>query len=316
MSEHLDVVVPDSLTGQRVDRVLSMLTGMPRRDAAELVAAGQVRVDGATVRTRSAPLRGGQRLESPVPERALPMPRADAGVDFGVVHEDADVVVVDKPAGLVVHHGAGHGGGTLVDGLLARYPDLATTAGLGDPARPGIVHRIDKGTSGLLVVARSARAFESLSRQFRAHTAARRYVALVAGLVADDAGVVDAPIARSVRRPDRMAVRAGGRPARTGYEVRRRASTPVPVSLVEASLETGRTHQVRVHLAAIGHPVVGDDRYGGAAARPPALVGLLGPGRVFLHAALLGFEHPDGSWQEWRSPLPADLERVLAALGD
>ncbi len=312
----LELEVPVALHGERVDRALALLAGVPRRLAAELVTSGAVRVDGVVVNVRSNCLRRGQRLQAFVPPRRAVGPRPDHDVVFSVVHEDEDLVVVDKPAGLVVHHGAGHGGGTLVDGLLARYPDLARLAAqdVGDPARPGIVHRLDRGTSGLLVVARSARAFEVLSRQLREHRAERRYLALAAGVLAEDRGMVDAPIGRSTRRPDRMTVRVGGRPARTHYTVRTRYREPVPATLLELALETGRTHQVRVHLAALGTPVVGDDRYGGAAARPKALVSRLGPGRLFLHAWLLSLDHPDGRRCTWEVPLPADLAAVLAEL--
>ena len=313
----LCVEVPPTLAGERVDRALALLTGVTRRVAAALVAAGGVRLDGVVVSARSTPLRAGQLLEAVIPAPEPEGPRPDPSVSFTVAYEDDDLLVVDKPAGLVVHHGAGHSGGTLVDGLVARYPELAALAGsgVGDPTRPGIVHRLDKGTSGLLVVARSPAAFASLSTQLREHQAERRYTALVAGIVEADQGIVDAPIGRSVRRPDRMTVRAGGRPARTHYSVRARFSDPVPVTLLDAALETGRTHQVRVHLAALGTPVIGDDRYGDARARPKELVRLLGPGRLFLHAGRLSVVHPDGTRRTWEAPLPDDLERALAALG-
>lgn len=316
LGQSVDIEVPATLDGERIDRTVALLTGVPRRVAAELVTTGAVRVDGVPVTTRSTALRTGQRLEIFVPAPEGAGPRPDPTVSFGVVYEDDDLVVVDKPAGLVVHHGAGHRQGTLVDGLVARFPDLVALgeAGIGDPARPGIVHRLDKGTSGLLVVARSSAAFATLSEQLREHRAERRYVALVAGTVRDDQGIVDAPIGRSARRPDRMTVRAGGRPARTRYTVRTRFDEPVPATLLEATLDTGRTHQVRVHLAALGTPVVGDDRYGETRARPRALVDLLTPGRLFLHAWRLSVDHPDGRRLSWESPVPADLERVLAAL--
>jgi 23S rRNA pseudouridine1911/1915/1917 synthase len=174
------------------------------------------------------------------------------------------------------------------------------------------VHRLDKGTSGLLVVARTPAAFRSLSGQLREHTAGRHYRALVAGTVEDDAGVVDAPIGRSPRQPTRMAVTRGGRPARTAYTVVARYREPLEATLVEATLDTGRTHQVRVHLAAIGHPVFGDDRYWGTTARPRTATGLLAPGRLFLHACRLSLDHPDsGERRSWESPLPPDLDAVL-----
>jgi 23S rRNA pseudouridine1911/1915/1917 synthase len=237
-------------------------------------------------------------------------------VTFAVVHEDADLVVVDKPAGLVVHHGAGHRAGTLVDGLVARFPDLAGLAerGGGDPGRPGIVHRLDKGTSGLLVIARTPQAYHLLSKQFRAHSAGREYLVLAAGRVEADEGTIDAPIGRSTRQRTRMAVTARGRQARTEYRVVARFSDPVPCTLLEARLDTGRTHQVRVHLAAIGHPVIGDERYGGPAARPRPVTGQMVPGRLFLHAFRLSLDHPAGGRRSWDAPRPDDLARVLARL--
>ncbi|HYA68957.1 MAG TPA: RluA family pseudouridine synthase [Acidimicrobiales bacterium] len=310
----LDLEVPRTLDGQRIDRSIAMLTGLARRAAADLVTEGRATVDGAVVRTRSHSLVAGQRLHVAITAAPPSGPVADASVEFAVVAEDRQIVVIDKPAGLVVHHGAGHGGATLVDGLLARYPDLAaiTAGGIGDPGRPGIVHRLDKGTSGLMVVARTPEAFESLTRQFRDHRAARAYLALVMGVVGADQGVIDAPIGRSAREPTRMAVRSGGRPARTTYRVRDRFSSPTACTLIEAELETGRTHQVRVHLNAIGHPVVGDIRYGGGRARPEALAGLLVAGRIFLHAYRLSIDHPDGGRFTWECELPADLRQVLA----
>jgi 23S rRNA pseudouridine1911/1915/1917 synthase len=300
------VTVPAALDGVRVDRAVALLADVSRGQAAELVAAGRVTVDGVPVATRSAALVAGSTLAVDLPDAAPAGVEPEPDVELRVVHADAAVVVVDKPAGVVVHPGAGHARGTLVAGLLARFPDLA---GVGDPERPGIVHRLDRGTSGLLVVARTAAAYQSLTAQLAARTVGRRYVALVTGHVVDDRGVVDAPIGRSSRTPTKMAVSANGRPARTGYRVLRRlASQPAldqPSTLLTLALETGRTHQIRVHLAAIGHPVVGDDRYG-----PPGRVGgrVLPAGRLFLHAAQLGFDHPGrGERVVWTSPLPDDL---------
>jgi 23S rRNA pseudouridine1911/1915/1917 synthase len=191
-----------------------------------------------------------------------------------------------------------------VNGLLARYPELA---GVGDPARPGVVHRLDRDTSGVLVVARTATAYRALVEMLAAHEIERRYLALVWGHLDVPRGVVDAPIGRSVRRPTRMAVREGGRSARTVYAVSAEYADPA-VSLVECTLETGRTHQIRVHLQAIGHPVVGDPAYGGARRR-------LDPGRPFLHATSVSFAHPvGGAPVTVTEPLPAELEAVLAGL--
>jgi 23S rRNA pseudouridine1911/1915/1917 synthase len=313
-----ETVVPATLEGERVDRAVALLTGLPRSAVTGLVGDGRVSVDGQRVEVRSRTLGAGQTLRVDIAAPVADGPRADAAVAFSVVYEDPDLIVVDKPAGLVVHHGAGHRGGTLVDGLLARYPELAGLApsGAGEPDRPGIVHRLDKGTSGLLVVARSPAAFHSLSAQLRSHTAGRHYLALVAGTVEDDAGMVDAPIGRSPRQPTRMAVTRGGRPARTAYTVVRRYAQPLEATLVEATLETGRTHQVRVHLAAIGHPVMGDDRYWGTRPRPTGSGELPARGRLFLHACRLSLDHPvSGERRSWESPLPPDLAAVLEGQG-
>jgi 23S rRNA pseudouridine1911/1915/1917 synthase len=204
-----------------------------------------------------------------------------------------------------VHPGAGNARGTMVAGLLARYPELA---GVGEPERPGIVHRLDKGTSGLLVVARTQDAYESLVEQLSSRSVERRYLTLVWGCPEPATGVVDAPIGRSRRDPTRMTVSATGREARTRYEVRERFTEPIVASLVECKLETGRTHQIRVHLAAIGRPVVGDPRYKGARAsfKTP---------RMFLHAHTLAFDHPaTGERVSFTAPLPADLQSVLDRL--
>ena len=300
-------VVPAALAGERVDRVVALLTGLPRSDVAALVQAGAVRVGGRAVGTRSRRLAEGDDLEVDVPAPA-PAPdllAGDDGVAVEIVHADASVVVVDKAAGLVVHPGAGQGTGTLVHGLVARFPDLA---GVGEPGRPGIVHRLDKGTSGLLVVARTPDAYRSLVRQLKRRDVERRYLALVSGQVEAPAGLVDAPVGRASADPTRMAVSARGRQARTRYEVRERFSEPAPATLLECRLETGRTHQIRVHLAAIDHPVLGDARYGGAR------TARLAPPRPFLHAHRLAFDHPEtGTRRSFSSELPADLAAVLAA---
>ena len=297
-------IIPSALHGERVDRVVAMLTGMARSEVAAMVKAGAVQVGGQTVNTRSLRLTEGDRLEVSVPEPAAPSRlEPDAGVDVTVVHEDAEVIVVDKAAGVVVHPGSGHGRGTLVQGLLARFPDLAEI-GVGEADRPGIVHRLDKGTSGLLVVARTADAYRSLVDQLKQRAVDRRYLCLVWEHLASPDGVVDAPVGRAAADPTRMAVSTRGRPARTRYHVLERRTDP-DVTLLECRLETGRTHQVRVHLASIGHPVVGDARYNGS--RPSLAVG-----RPFLHAHRLAFGHPaGGETVSFSSPLPAELEAVL-----
>ncbi|HEX5266074.1 MAG TPA: RluA family pseudouridine synthase [Acidimicrobiales bacterium] len=312
MSPPSSAEIPEALVGQRLDRVVSMVTGLPRAEAAGLVTGGAVRVGGDPATRGSRRMALGEVVEiTTTPGEAAP-PAPDPSVPLHVVHEDRELVVVDKPAGLVVHPGAGNRGGTLVNGLLARYPEMAR---VGDPERPGIVHRLDKGTSGLLVVARTSGAYAALVAMLAGRQVSRAYLVLVAGAVESDRGVVDAPVGRSARQPTRMAVTAGGRGARTRYEVRRRfppTSEGRSLTLLECSLETGRTHQIRVHLAAIGHPVAGDPAYGrgGAAALLPGLA------RPFLHAHRLAFEHPAGTGRlELSSPLPADLEAVLDPLG-
>jgi 23S rRNA pseudouridine1911/1915/1917 synthase len=322
--------IPAALAGERVDRAVALLGGLTRSEVAELVRAGRVRLSGAAVSTRSRRVAGGEDLEVDLPPRGpVAAVAADPTVDVRVVHADDDIVVVDKPAGLVVHPGAGHRVGTLVQGLVARFPDLVD-AGAGDAGRPGIVQRLDKGTSGLLVVARTAEAYRSLVDQLSARSGGsagaasqpratagpggepgmieRRYLALVLGSVDADAGEVEAPMGRSDRDPTRMAVSRRGRPARTAYRVESRYRFPVMATLVDCRLETGRTHQIRVHLAAIGHPVAGDVRYGGAESR-------LALERPFLHAHRLRFDHPrTGERLAFSSPLPADLAAVLAEL--
>jgi 23S rRNA pseudouridine1911/1915/1917 synthase len=291
--------VPRALDGERVDRVVAFMTGLPRSEVADLVAAGQVRLGGTTVETRSRRVAEGDVVEVAVPAATHDRPAPDPSVVVPVVYADEHVIVVDKPAGLVVHPGAGQQEGTLVHGLLHQFPDLAD---VGDPNRPGIVHRLDKGTSGLMVVARTPASLADLTAQLKARDVERRYLALVLGEVSEGKGVVDAPVGRSTRQPTRMAVTARGRPARTRYEVLERYTEPVPATLLECRLETGRTHQVRVHLAAIGHPVAGDTRYGRGDA--------LAMKRPFLHAHELAFDHPDGSRRRFHSSLPADLEQV------
>ncbi len=296
--------VPTALDGQRIDRVVAMLTGISRTEATGLIAAGGVLVDGVAATKGAERLRVGQAvaIEVPEPVAAAP-PMAEDGIEAPVVFVDEHVVVVDKPADLVVHPGAGHDHGTLVSALLARYPEMA---GVGDPQRPGIVHRLDRGTSGLLMAARTARAHESLVRQLSQRSVDRRYRALVWGHPDAPRGLIEAPIGRSPKHPTRMAVTSNGKEARTRYEVEQTFAEPTRSALVTCRLETGRTHQIRVHLSAIGHAVVGDDRYGGVRQTLPSP-------RPFLHAEALGFDHPaTGERLMFTSELPADLVAVLA----
>lgn len=304
-------VVPPALDGERIDRVVAMMTDLPRSEVSRLVQVGSVRIDGATIATRSRKVKEGEVVEVDVPERVTDEAlEPDPSVEIDIVHHDDDIIVVDKRAGVVVHPGAGHGTGTLVQGLLARFPELARLpeAGAGEADRPGIVHRLDAGTSGLLVVARSVRAYHDLVRQLGARDVQRHYRSLVLHTVEANAGEVDAPIGRSDGDPTRMTVANAGREARTRYEVLARYREPVPTTELSCRLETGRTHQIRVHLAAIGHPVVGDGRYGGDRPAIPLA-------RPFLHAERLGFVHPtSGETMSFVSELPEELERVRATL--
>jgi 23S rRNA pseudouridine1911/1915/1917 synthase len=294
--------IPPALAGERLDRIVALVTDASRSDAAALVAAGGVRVDGEVVASGKLRLQLGQVID--VDESKLPMPdlpAADPTVEFAVVYEDNDVIVVDKPAGLVVHPGAGNLDRTLVNGLLAGYPELAD---IGEAYRPGIVHRLDVGTSGLMVVARSIPAYHSLVYALSQRDVTRVYRTMVWGHPANPTGVIDAPIGRDHRDAMRMAVVVDGKSARTRYHVLTAYRTPTEASSVECRLESGRTHQIRVHLAAIGHPVIGDGTYGGI--RHPVVAP-----RPFLHAAELTFVHPvSGESLSFTSPLPADLVAV------
>jgi 23S rRNA pseudouridine1911/1915/1917 synthase len=304
MTTHLAEVVPAALEGERVDRAVAILADLSRSAVATLIGDGAVRLDGIPARSASMRVSEGQQLEVALPDPVDPRPGPDAAVEFSVRHEDDDVVVIDKPAGLVVHPGAGHADATLVHGLVHRFPEIAD---VGEAHRPGIVHRLDRGTSGLLVVARTAAAYDELVRQMSNHEPERVYQALTWGHIESDRGTIDAPIGRSPRHPTRMAVSDQGRRAVTHYEVNQRFDVPRDTTLVTCRLETGRTHQIRVHLRAIGHPVVGDRDYDGG--RPG-----LDPGRPFLHAGRLRFVHPTtGEPVTVEAPLPADLVECLGA---
>ncbi|HTT59877.1 MAG TPA: RluA family pseudouridine synthase [Acidimicrobiales bacterium] len=305
--EILEVAVPATLDGMRVDRAISLLTGRSRAEAVEAVQQGRVRVDERVVTKPSLALVSGQFLVAQM-RGSLQGLQPDAGVEVDVVREDPDFVVVEKAPHQVVHPGAGQREGTLVAGLLARYPEIGRLAdeGLSEPDRPGIVHRLDKGTSGLLVVARSPEGLESLASQMAARRVARGYLALVRGHVQEEHGIVDAPIGRSTRNPTQMAIRSDGRVARTHYDVIGRLSDAYDATLLRLRLETGRTHQIRVHLASIGHPVVNDLRYGHHRDER------LDEERLFLHAASLSFLHPrSGEVVRTDSVLPRDLRAAL-----
>ena len=295
--------IPEALADERLDRVVALIAEVSRSVAARMIDDGSVTVDGVVARSGSNRVEAGSTIEAVRPAPPDPRPAPDPEVDFSVVFEDRHIVVVDKPVDLVVHPGAGNADGTLVNGLVARYPEIAS---VGEAHRPGIVHRLDRTTSGLLVVARSAQAHRGLVAQMSAHEPERIYRALVWGLLANDQGTIDAPIGRSTRRPTRMSVTGHGRRALTHYDVLERFGEPRQSSLLSCRLETGRTHQIRVHLRAIGHPVVGDRAYDGS--RPG-----LDLARPFLHACALRFAHPvTGERLELESDLPDDLSAVLA----
>ena len=298
--------MPPTLDGERLDRVIAVLCGCSRSEADRVIADGHVSVDGEVAASRSGRVSEGEVIEVDAdPHRAPARLEPDPAVEFAVVHQDEDLLIIDKPAGVVVHPGAGSETGTLAAGLLARFPDLAA---VGEPLRPGIVHRLDKGTSGLLAVARNEATRRSLTDQLSARRMGRLYVALVWGRFDERSGVIDAPIGRSSRDRTRMAVVVDGREARTRYEVKSTFSAPGELALLECSLESGRTHQVRVHLAEIGHPVVGDVVYGSSRPR-------LGLGRQFLHSAELRLRHPrTREAMVFVSELPPDLGSVLATL--
>jgi 23S rRNA pseudouridine1911/1915/1917 synthase len=295
---------PAASAGRRLDEVVAGLAGVSRTMAARWVEDGHVQVDGRH-RPKSHRLRGGEALAWDPPPIALPGPPAPEARPLPVRYEDDRLLVVAKPAGLVVHPAPGHPAGTLVNALLGREGGLSSAGG---QQRPGIVHRLDKDTSGLLVVAKDDATHLALVRDLAAHRIERRYLALAQGHLPAESGTVDAPMGRHPRDRKRMAVVAGGRRAVTHWRVRERLRG---ADLVEATLQTGRTHQIRVHLAHLRHPVAGDLTYGA----DPRLAASLGLDRPFLHAWRLSLRHPyDGHLIELTEPLPEDLEGVLDRL--
>jgi 23S rRNA pseudouridine1911/1915/1917 synthase len=306
----VEVVAGAESAGVRLDAFLATsVGGLSRTRARRAIDEGDVLVDGRTVRA-SHKLKGGERIEIELPE---PPPSAlvPEPIPFAVAYEDESLVVLDKPAGLVVHPGAGVPSGTLANGLMYRYGG----AGGGPSWRPGIVHRIDRDTSGLLVVARTEAAHAGLSAQFLARTVEKRYVALVHGRVETDAATIEKPIARHPKIRVRMAVAAhgSGRPAITRFKVAERFEG---MTLLDVEIKTGRTHQIRVHLADAGHPVAGDEVYGhgrAASLRDPGLRRRLeAMGRHFLHASHLAFDHPGtGDRVAFTCPLPPDLAELV-----
>ncbi len=299
----IDETVPSALAGQRVDRVISLVADIPRAAASQIIDAGAVLLDGVVVKAGKIKVTEGQRIVvdlSLLPEKQLPAGEPNIKVD--VVYVDEDVIVINKQAGIVVHPGAGNPTGTLVNAVLAIYPEIAS---VGDPFRPGVVHRLDAGTTGLMVMARTKGAYDSLVEALQRRVVVRRYLAIVWGEMSAPSGVIDAPLGRDQRDPTKMAVLAGGKIARTNYEVRQAFTLPVSCSLLECGLETGRTHQIRVHLATLGHSVVGDVVYGGARS-------VLSSPRPMLHAMTLKFDHPvTGIEMEFHSEIPKDFAAIL-----
>jgi 23S rRNA pseudouridine1911/1915/1917 synthase len=328
MAEELveTVEVDGAHAGERLDRVLAaMVASLSRSRLKSLIVAGQVAIGATTIRDPSHHVNAGDTIRVCVPPPDDPEPLPEA-IPLVVLYEDDDIIVVDKPKGLVVHPAAGNWTGTLVNALIAHCG--ASLSGIGGVRRPGIVHRLDKDTTGVMVAAKNDRAHKKLAAQFADHGRTgpleRGYLAFCWGVPAHPHGVVEKPIDRHPHARDKMAVRAGGREAITHWRVLERYAAidgrPI-VSLVECRLETGRTHQIRVHLASIGHPLLGDDVYGPgfktkmALLAEPARAALATLERQALHAYLLTIEHPTtGERLVFRTPLPADLESLRVSL--
>lgn len=305
MSERVSVTVPATDRPRRADRVVADAVGLSRSYVQRLIEDGRLTVRGEPVKSNTM-LDAGTSLELDIPDRAVATIEAE-DIPLKVVYEDADVLILDKPAGLVTHPAPGHTSGTLVNALLARggVEAYGTVAG---ENRPGIVHRLDRDTSGLILVARNDRAQAALMAQLKARRVKKTYLALVYGAVPAEKGRIEAPIGRDPRHYSHMAVIATGKPATTGYRVRERFPN---WSLLEVDLMTGRTHQIRVHLASIGHPVAGDPVYATSTARsgPPGLH------RMFLHSWRIEFASPSGDRViRAEAPLPVELESVLDEL--
>ncbi|HJQ33404.1 MAG TPA: RluA family pseudouridine synthase [Pyrinomonadaceae bacterium] len=308
----LAFVAEASDAGARLDAFLAArVEGVSRSALKRAIDDGDVLVGGRAAKP-SHKLRAGERVEVELPAPP-PSEVAPEEIPLDVLHEDDEVVVVNKPAGLVVHPAAGVPSGTLANALAFHFNQLSEHAG---SLRPGIVHRLDRDTSGVIVVAKTARAHESLSEQFRARTVFKSYVALVHGVTREEKGKVEEPLARDPRNRTRMAVVRGGRAALSLWRVRRRYER---FTLLDVQIKTGRTHQIRVHLAWIKHPVVGDETYGGGrdktVADPRLRARVAALGRQFLHAERLGFHHPStGEWMSFNAPLPPELSDFLDAL--
>jgi 23S rRNA pseudouridine1911/1915/1917 synthase len=312
-AERIEIIVPADHAGLRLDRFLAAeLPKMSRSRIQSLMEAGRVLVDGAAMKP-SHKVEEGATIVLDVP------PPPVAGVEsenipLDILYEDGDLAVINKPAGIIVHPGAGADTGTLVAALLHRFGGMAGLSTIGGPMRPGIVHRLDKDTSGAIVIARTDQAHRELVEDFQVRLVEKTYVALLHGKVKGESGIVDLPVARDLHRRARMtARRREGREARTDWKARLRLDG---FTLVEAGLHTGRTHQIRVHFSALGCPVVGDTLYG--APRQERISGALLPplGRNFLHAARISLAHPrTGERMNFRAPIAAELVAYLKMLG-
>jgi 23S rRNA pseudouridine1911/1915/1917 synthase len=309
VSDTRQLPVPDGLDGMRVDAGLSRLLGLSRTAVAALAEDGRVAVDGRAA-GKSDRLTAGSWLEVELPEPEAPAEiagPAEVVAGLTVLHADDDIVVVDKPVGVAAHPSPGWTGPTVVSGLAALGFRVSTS---GAAERQGIVHRLDVGTTGVMVVATSEHAYTVLKRAFKERTVDKRYHAVVQGHPDPSSGTIDAPIDRHPKHDYRFAVVADGKPSVTHYDT---IEAFRAASLLDVRLETGRTHQIRVHLSALRHPCVGDLAYGA----DPTLAKRLGLERQWLHARSLGFEHPaDGRWAEFTSPYPADLAMALDHLAD
>lgn len=304
--------VSAALEGERLDRAVALMTGWSRAAVRHMLEEGAILLDGVRALTASERLVNGSTVEitstaSPdPPQDSAPLPpMAATPAPFDVLHADADVVVVNKPAGVVTHPGAGNRHGTLADALVLQFPDMASA---GPSERPGIVHRLDRGTSGILVCARNTDAYEALVAQLASREVSRIYAALVRGHPSAARGTIDAPIGRDRRNRTTMAVVSDGRPARTHYSTAQTYAHPLDIALLRCELDTGRTHQIRVHLASIGLPLLGDLTYG--------VPDPWGIGRPLLHAARLSFRHPRSqAAMSFDAPLAEDFLGALHELG-
>ena len=296
--------------GERLDRHVAARLDLPRNQIQKWIRDGAVRLNGTASKASTA-IEPGDSIDCSPPERRDDRVQPEPG-ELTVLYEDSEVIVLDKPAGLTVHPGAGRTTGTLVHHLLARYPEMA---GVGGEGRPGIVHRLDQGTSGVLVVARTPTAYNRLARAFASREVEKSYLAIIYGEPAPSTGMIDAPIGRHPVRRKEMTVRPDGRPARTGY---RTLAAAAGIALVDLDLRTGRTHQIRVHLKHLGHPLVGDPVYGEARWKGlprPVQAPLRDFPRPALHAWKLGFRHPGtGELLQFEAAVPEDLRGLWSAV--